>query len=212
MLHLQKAIEHARSSGDRSLVEQTTAKLQTMRLEDLGLKSFSIESSIPAGQLEKTLRPITDATDWRVALSHFAQLGPITGNLDYNRRLAEELAAQFPVSHLFPRTLLGGDGLPRFTATTESEKAEYHLARHEMQRLELNATLVLEALVHITHKHAIPPLYDLTEYFAKNPIISPELAAAIGRAFLRFWAGDAEGSVFTITPRIEVDRSRSCRQ
>jgi hypothetical protein len=203
-MHFKKAIEHARSSGDRSLVERATARLQSVRLEDLGLTPFSIEISLPPGQLEETLRPITEADDWRIALIRFARLGPITGNLEYNRRLTEELTEQFPISHLFPRVLLGGDGLPRFTPTTEDEKSEYHLARHEVQLLQLNATLVLEALVRVIHKHEIPPLHDLTEHFARNPVIPSELAAAIGRAFLRFWSGDAEGAVFAITPRIEA--------
>lgn len=203
-VHLQKAIEHARSSGDRSLIERATARLQSVRLEDLGLTSFSVEMALPHGQLEQMLRPITDADDWRVALMHFVKLGPITGSLDYNRRLTDELTAQFPVSHMFPHTKLGGDNLPRFTVTTDDELREYHLVTHEIQSLQLHATVVLEALVRVIHKHEIPPLHELTEHFAKNPIVPPELAAAIGRAFLRFWAGDAEGAVFTITPRIEA--------
>jgi hypothetical protein len=50
----------------------------------------------------------------------------------------------------------------------------------------------------------MPSLEELTRHFAANTAVPPDLAAAIGRSFLRFWAGDAEGSAFTITPQIEA--------
>lgn len=110
----------------------------------------------------------------------------------------------FPFSSLFPRTQMGGDNLPRFTATTDEENFEYRLVKNESLFLQLQAPVVLEGLIRIIASRPIPSLEELTRHFAANPAVPPHLAAAIGRSFLRFWAGDAEGSAFTITPQIEA--------
>lgn len=57
VMHFQTAVEHARASGDRALVERATAKLQTMRLARLGFTSFSVETALPRGELERMLLP-----------------------------------------------------------------------------------------------------------------------------------------------------------
>jgi hypothetical protein len=202
--HFQTAVEHARASGDRGLVERATAKLQTMRLESLGFNTFSVETAHPLGKLERILQPITDADDWRTALIYFARLGPFTGDVDRNRRFRDELAQEFVFSRLFPPMQLGGDNLPRFTATTEAEQDEYHLVKHEIQSLQLYGPVVLEALVRVMAKHPIPTAPEIAEHFCANPIVPPRMSMAIGRAFVRFWAGDVEAAAFTITPRIEA--------
>lgn len=147
---------------------------------------------------------LTDADDWRVALTHFAQLGPFTGDVERNRQFRDDLAQRSVFSRLFPPVQMGGDNLPRFTATTEEEQDEYHLVKHELQSLQLFGTVVLEALVRVVARHPIPSVAELTEHFCSNTVIPPQLGAAISRAFARFWAGDVEGAAFTITPRIEA--------
>lgn len=110
----------------------------------------------------------------------------------------------FPLSRLLLPAQLGGDNLPRFTATTDEDIFEYRLVKNESLFLQLQAPVVLEALTRIIASRPIPSLEELTRHFAGNPVVPPDLAAAIGRSFLRFWAGDAEGSAFTVTPQIEA--------
>ncbi|WP_253851507.1 DUF4209 domain-containing protein [Actinosynnema pretiosum] len=204
VMYLQQAVEHARAAGDRELVERATVRLQSMRLQSMGFATFSAEVARPTGRLERMLRPITDAADWRDALKHFAILGPPTGDVQWNQRNRAEAARQFVFSQLFDPVLLGSDHLPRFKATTPEERTEYHLVRHELHNLQMYSPVVLEALVRVIARHPIPTVDELTEHFCANPVIPLELGAGIGRAFARFWAGDSEGAAFTITPRIEA--------
>lgn len=202
--YLQTAVEHARTSGDRELVERATVKLQAMRLETLGLTTFSVETARPRGELERMLRPITDADDWREALVRFARFGPATGDLERNRQLRDELSREFVLSQLFPPMQLGGDNLPRFQASSPEEQDEYRLVQHELHHMQLFSPVLLEALVRVIARHPIPSVAELTDHFCVNSVIPYHLGAGIGRAFARFWAGDTEGAAFTITPRIEA--------
>ncbi|GLZ37863.1 DUF4209 domain-containing protein [Actinokineospora sp. NBRC 105648] len=202
--YLQKAVEHARASGQKALIERTTATFQDIRLESLGLTSFSVSTTLPQGGLERMLKPITEADDWQTALLHFANLGPFTGDVADNRQRRDELAREFVFSRLFPPMQLGGDNLPRFKATSVEEQDEYHLVKQELHSLQLYATVALEALIRVIARHPLPAVDELARHFASNPIIPPGLARAVARAFLRFWVGDAEAAAFTITPRIEA--------
>ncbi|MGH8349552.1 MAG: hypothetical protein ACRES5_23780, partial [Pseudomonas sp.] len=160
--------------------------------------------SLPRPQLDQLIRPIIDAPTWQEAPREFAHLGPATGDADDNRQAARQQEQDFPLSRLFPPTQPGGDNLPRFTATTDEEIFEYRLVKNESLFLQLQAPIVLEALARIIASCPIPSLEELTRHFATNSAVPTDLAAAIGRSFLRFWAGDAEGSAFTITPQIEA--------
>ena len=203
-VHLQRAVKHARASGDSQLLERTTAKLQELRLDDLGLTRITVGMSLPRPHLDQMIRSVIDAPTWQEALREFARLGPVTGDADANRRAARQQEQDFPLSRLFPPAQLGGDNLPRFSATTDEEIFEHRLVKNELLFLQLHAPVVLEGLMRIIASRPIPSLEELSQHFATNPTIPPDLAAAIARSFLRFWAGDAEGAVCTATPLIEA--------
>jgi hypothetical protein len=159
--------------------------------------------ALPAAEIERWLQPITDAETWQVALAEFARFGPITGDVDDNRQQRDRLEGEFPLSQLLPPVQIGGDGLPRYKPGSEEDRRDYQLVKIEIRHLQLCSVIVLEALNRVVRK-GLPSLTELTEYFSANPTVPPGLAAAIGRAFLRFWAGDYEGAAFTITPRLEA--------
>jgi len=202
-LHLKKAATYARSSGDPALLERAAARLQETRLEDLGLRSFGFELSQPLAILDTILGPVTNAPTWQEAMLRFGRSGPVSGQLDLNRRTVEEMGQQFVFTRLMPQVLLGGDGLPRFSAVSEEERAEYALSRHECLYINMYSHVVLEALIRIRHRYGLRTEDELADYFA-GPAVPPDLARAIARAYLRFWMGDAEGAAFTVTPRIEA--------
>lgn len=203
VMHLLKAVEHARSSGDKALLERATAKLQAIRRADIRMQTFSSSVALPASEIERWLQPISDAETWQVALTEFAGLGPGTGDVERNRQMRDQAERDFPLSQLLPPVQLGGDGLPRYRPGDEEDKRDYHLVKIEVRQLQLYSTIVHEALTRVVNKE-LPSLEELIEFFATKVTISRNLAAAIGRAFLRFWAGDSEGAAFTIVPRIEA--------
>ena len=203
VMHFQKAVEHARSSGDRALLERATARMQAVRHDEMQMQSFSVEMGLHVGEIERWLQPITDAEGWQIALAEFARFGPFTGDVDHNRQLRDQVETDFPLSQLLPPVQLGGDGLPRYQPASEEDRRDYQLAKIEIRQLQLYSRVVLEALVRVANK-GLPSLEELVEHFTSNPTVPRDLASAMGRAFLRFWAGDAEGAAFTIVPRIEA--------
>jgi hypothetical protein len=203
-VHLQTAVRYARDSGDSVLAEQATARLQELRFADLGLTRLDFEIRRPRGAADAWLAPVVDADSWQEALAAFARFGPVSGPAEDNLRAVAENARRFPLGNLFPPVLLGGDGLPRFTATNEEQSAELALAQHEGLHININGGLVAEALVRIMERFGIPDEGELGAYFSRNPGVAPSLGAALARAFVRFWAGDVEGAAFTAVPRIEA--------
>ena len=203
-IYLQRAVQHARASDNPQLLERTTAKLQELRLDDLGLTHITVGMSLPRPHLDQLIRPVIDAPTWQEALREFAHLGPVTGDADANRQAVRQQKQDFPLSRFFPPIQLGSDNLPRFSARTDEELFEYALVKNESLFLQLRAPVILEGLARIIIDWPIPTLAELAQHFAVNPAVPPDLAAAIARSFLRFWAGDAEGAAFTITPKIEA--------
>jgi len=105
---------------------------------------------------------------------------------------------------LFPKQLLGADGLPRFAPQNDADKQEMALAEQESFRLQTYAPFIARALNEIAARHGLPSPESLREFFALNPLISDDLAGALARVLLRYWTGDYEGAAFTAAPRIET--------
>lgn len=201
---LQIALEHASRSGDKALRQEATSRLQEMTLEDLKLQGISTGMVLRGEDIARSVRSITESASWQDALDAFAVLGPPTGDVTENRRVVDEHAREFVLSKLFPVTQYGSDGLPRFSATTDDERAEYDLTQQETFHLQFQGHLVAEALLRFPAHHPLPTSEELTEHFARNPLVDRPLAAALARSFLRWWAGDHEGAGFTVAPRIEA--------
>ncbi len=201
---LQVAVEHANRSGDRALRQEATARLQKLTLEDLGLQGVEYGMVMRGEDIALAVRPVTDAPTWSDGLNAFATMPPPTGDADKNRQTVEEHAKQFVLSRLFPVTQFGSDGLPRWHAATDEDRREYDLAQHETFHLQFQRRIVAEALLRFPAHHSLPTEQELTAYFAQQRHVELPLAAALGRGFLRWWAGDYEGAAFTVAPRIEA--------
>jgi len=204
LLHLERGAQLARDYGFTDLVKQITAALQGIRPEDLGLQRMSTEVRIPREDMERYMDWFTDAEDWQEALRRFAGVEPPTGDVQANRRRADEMAEETPLQAFIPHTRLGSDGLPRFTATTEEEKAEWRLSEQETLNFQLRAPLVAEALRRIGEKWPHIPVEDLTRFLAQHPHVRDPVAASIARGLNHFFIGDHEAATYIVTPRIET--------
>jgi hypothetical protein len=200
--HLKRAVELATTSGVTSLRDVATRKLQEITLDDLQLQGLQTGLILRGEQIAAEVRPITAAPSWREALHAFAMMGPITGVYEKNLSSVRDQSQQF-ISHIIPRTTFGGDGLPRFTATSGEELEQYHLTSHETFILRMRCGVVTEGLLRIPKHHGYSTEEELAGHFAGNPIVPYPLALAIARSFLRWWQGDYEGAAFTAAPRVE---------
>jgi hypothetical protein len=201
--HLKTALERAEATGRSDLVRKAAAALQTIDRDQLGLASFSASIRQHDEQIETLLAPMTKSDSWQEGLAVFARFGPVSGQEERNREQVAENAKQFVLSQILPRELLGGDGLPRFHAVSDEERLEMELASLESQYMQSWAPLLAEALDGIRRRHGITSHADLTAFFADQPMVGEELAAAVARTLHRYWLADYEGAAFTAALRIE---------
>jgi hypothetical protein len=202
--HLKKALERATAFGRPDLIERAAAALQSVSKAKLGLMSISASTTLSDEEVEDLIAPITERSDWKESLLAFVVVyGPATGDVTRNREQAAEQAAQFVLATLFPKELIGSDGLPRFKPQTDEDRAEMALADQESYQLQTWSRLLAHALVGVARKHGTPSEEEVAEFFVTRPLIDGQLAAALARVLVRFWTGDYEGAAFTAAPRVE---------
>ena len=121
MRHLETAIKLARDYGLPALADAATAMMQAIRSEDLGLKPHAFRFTLPDDAMEGDLSAFTNAPSWEVSLWLPITSGPPTGDaaVTGNRPTG---GRRRPLYAAIPKTRMGGDGLPRFTASTEEQR------------------------------------------------------------------------------------------
>lgn len=202
-VRLQQALSLAEASGDPQLRQEAAAALQTVRREDLGLMSFSATSRLYEEEFEQQVTSCSAGDSWRASLVTFAKLPPLSGDTERNRDLIKGRQAEHPLGALFPTQLLGPDGLPTYTGTSEEDRFDVDLVGWETELIGQWAHIVAAALHEIPSRHELPNLQEISEFLAGWPAIGPSLAPALARALLRYWTGDAEGAAYSVLPRIE---------
>jgi hypothetical protein len=202
MAHLQTAVTAARNFGFRDLVDSITSEMQAIDVENLGLVRRSYSISIPEEALEEYLAQFTEAPGWQDAIVALCVYPP-SGDLIANREAAAEAARTAPLQAVLPHVRIGGDGLPRFTASTNAQKEEWQLAEQEMLRLNVQGGIIAETLDRIWKKWG-PLSQDDLATFLQGPHVGASLAHALARDLLRYFSGDAEGAAYSGAPRVEA--------
>jgi len=201
--NLTEAAVLARDFGFNDLVAQLTAQLQQAKLEDQGLKEHKVTVSIDAAKTETYVQVFLNQPSWREALLLLIANAPLTGELEKNRANAEAMVQNAPFAAKLSTTLTGADGLPRFTAATDEDKAELRLILCELSQLQVLGHFVTEILNRIGAKWAPIPTDDLAAFFAEADHVSPPVAATLARVFNHYFQGDFEAACYIGAPQIE---------
>jgi hypothetical protein len=101
------------------------------------------------------------------------------------------------------RVLVGGDGLPRFTASSDDERNELALVGSEMLRASISSLLLKQALERIWEKWGPISEDELAGFLGEHEHVQDSTARGLARDFRRYFSGDFEGCAFCITPRTE---------
>lgn len=202
-VRLQQALGLAEASGDRQLRQEAAATLQTVRREDLGLLSFNATSRRYEEEFELQVSSCSAGDSWQASLITFATLPPLSGDTERNRDLIRRRQAEHPLGALFPTQLVGPDGLPAYTGTSEEDRFDVDLVRWETDLIQQWLSILTTALHEIPRRHGLPDLQDISVFLAEWPAIDASLAPVLARVLLRYWAGDSEGAAYTVLPRIE---------
>jgi uncharacterized protein DUF4209 len=201
---LQEAASLAVDFGVADLREEAIARLQAIGIDDLDLVETRVEVPIPREEVERYLASFSEQETWEDALLLVLAHGPPSGVTPANREQAEKLARETPLLSVVSHMEVGGDGLPRFTATTEDEIRKHRLVRYEMQRAQLTAIFLPEAFERIWGKWGPIDEEALAAFLGINDHVAPELAAALARDFLRFFSDDHEGACYSTAPHVEA--------
>jgi hypothetical protein len=202
--HLQQAIIIARSRGLPDLVRLATADLQRIPVKDLGLKTMSSSVRIPRDQLERFLDGFTMSPDWRDGLRFFLSTSCPTGDLGGLRQEARDIAKVAILSSHISRTILGADGLPRWTAASDEDREAERIASIARIRAENQGRVLAEGLSRIAECYGDPAEQDIAVFLSANGQMDQPLTLSLARALRYFWSGDHEACVHVIVPRIEA--------
>jgi hypothetical protein len=203
-MHLQGAIKIARDRGITDLARQATAELQAIPVKDLGLKRSSSTIRVPRDQIERFLEEFTASPHWRDGLSFFLRTDCPLGKLETLRQQERDIAKVTVFSNAVTRTILGADGIPRWTATSEEDRQAERLATHARVRAEIEGRVLAEGLQRMADRYGTPPESELAAFLSSNGQTDQALALSLARGFRHFWSGDYEACVHVVVPKIEA--------
>ncbi len=205
MKNLETAIKLARDYGLPGLADTATSRLQAAAgSEDLGLKAHTSRFTLPDHEVEAYFSQFTDAPSWQDAVETLIAGDPPAGSACVNRDLAAEAAADAVFYALIPKTRLGGDHLPRFTASTDEQRQEWLVAEVEIFRINMMSGLIAEALRRVWSTWGPISESELAAYLGQRTHVPGPLAAVLARGFIRHFTGDFEGAAYAVTPKIEA--------
>jgi hypothetical protein len=204
MKNLETAIKLARDYGLPALADAATARLQALGSEDLGLKTHTARFTLPDQVAEAYFSAFTNAPSWEVSLGLLIAGDPPTGNVSVNREQAAQAATDAPLYAIISKTRLGGDHLPRFTASTDEQRSEWLLAECEIFRLNVQSRLIAEVLRRVWSKWGPIGQSELAAYLGQHTHVPEPLADLLARGFIRHFTGDFEAAAYTVTPKIEA--------
>ena len=202
--HLQNAINISRARGLTELARQATARLQAIPVKDLGLKRSSSSIRVPRDQIERFLDGFTAGTDWRDGLSFFIRTDCPLGDLTRLRQEEQDIAKVAVFSSLISRTILGADGLARWTASSDDDRQAERLATYARIRAENQGRILAEGLQQMAGRYGAPAESDLAIFLSRNGQTDQPLALSLARGFRHYWARDYEASVHVVVPKIET--------
>jgi Domain of unknown function (DUF4209) len=202
--HLQNAINISRARGLTDLARQATAQLQAIPVKDLGLKRSSSSIRVPRDQVERFLDGFTASIDWRDGLGFFIRTGCPLGELARLRQEERDIAKVTVFGSLVARTILGADGLPRWTATSADDRQAARLATCARIRAENQGHILAEGLQRMARRYGTPGESDLATFLSRNGQTDQSLALTLARGLRHYWAGDYEASVHVVVPKIEA--------
>jgi hypothetical protein len=121
-VHLQHALQLARTHGLSPEANDTIAELQRMTVDDLDLKATSTEIKLPTEETNRFLAHLATLPRLTDALTEFGVYGPPIGEPQATAEFFRDLAQQVPTKRLFPRQVIG----PYSSVVWEASTPESH--------------------------------------------------------------------------------------
>ena len=194
----ERAATLARDRGLPLLAEEAVAAMQRSPKPELA--RFGTEINLDETQIELHIESMI-GEDWWESVQLLLSQGPPSGNLDSNLQSAEGMAKASALLTLTPTTILGADGLPRYTASTDEQKADHRLTQVEQHAMQILGRIHVSALFRVVERFE-PSVDDIAERF-RSVGRDEETSSAIAQVIQRLRTDDYTGVVFVSLPLIE---------
>jgi hypothetical protein len=202
-LHLQRALEVAKTHGLSDLLDEIRVELRNMTPEDFDLKSVSVDIPVP-DELDSFLDQLVGQDSWDRALVRLIHGGPPGGEPEHLDKHIADLRQAAPLQFLVTRVVLSADETTAIFRATD-EESHQRLARSEQraQRAKLMGAMVIgPALMRIPEKYGPIESQRLAEFFTSD-MIDAATAERIAAAVELLWAGKPDEAAHLIVPRLE---------
>ncbi len=200
---LRKGLEVAQVAGLRPEINSIREQLQSVRHSDLDLKELSYEVDVDRGRVDRALDLIVGDDSFSEFPSRLAiNFGPPAGLVDENRRLIRELMQEFPLSFLFPKTMLGPEDTRLRHVAGDDQHAAVEIIEQEARSIGWFAHLAAEALDRAFTKYGLPDTTSLAEFF-ESEFVDSAAARRFARAVELHSQGDFDSTAHVIAPRLE---------
>lgn len=202
MHHLEAATKAARARGLPDLVRRAASEMQRIKPSELGLQRFTASGSLPRFVPESWLRQFTRSSDWRDGVEWFLAGPPPSGDIE--RLRDHERQSRGGLRRLFASTVLGNDGLPRATTSSEEDQVAHEMSFTARIGAENLGWMMADGLQRLADHYGVPGEDDLIEVFTRLGGQDARLARSLAKAFRHFWAGDYEACVHVAAPKFEA--------
>lgn len=202
--HLEQALEIAVAEGvGPEEIDRLRVQLQTKPVRDSDLAVIAVDMGISADLLNQLLEDILAGdtpSQWLIRLGAYC---PVQEDRSAVEEFVRTLIQQNAFEFLASTSVLNADGLPTKFLSTDEEKFEFQVKRHD-ERIMLMWGYFMDVALQQALKHEQRLTAAHLVDFLSRSFFGADLAAGIGRAFDHYAAGRFEEALFCCLPRIEA--------
>ena len=211
VIHLEHALDLARTHGLADLVQEIRRELQNIPAEALDLKAVSAEVEMTAAEVE-AFRAAFRAGTWEDAMRRFGAQGPPGGEPADLEEHVDRVMRDYPLQFLFTKAIVGPDRATAiFRATGQDSHRRLAISQHRAESARFWGIFAAEVRDIVREHHGVPNHQALALFFTTS-LIDVEVADRIARAVELHWSGDYDESTHLLTPRLETVLREAARR
>lgn len=200
---LYDALHLAERSGIGGLRRDVASRLQRAGQSEFQMMHMRTVTREYEEAVTEAAEAMIDGQTLAASLIRWASYGPPTGDAARNREAMRQCLEGAVFWHLMPTVLTGPDNLPIYRGRTEAERFDVEVVKYEALVLAHHEPIMTSALRMVVDRYGIPDQASLMGFFETWPGLDRTSARMAANALVRFWAGDFDGTLYTLMPQIE---------
>ncbi len=201
--NLRRALELATTFGLRDVEVEVRRELQTIPVDELGLKPIGTTVEVPREELDSIIDALVGDDDFVSALRRIGSYGPPSGDPDRHAALLDELRQAAPLTFLLSHHVIGPEGATVRELTTDDDKSSEQISRQEsISSMLTAAAIIAPSLDRAAAKYGVPDVVVIAGAL-QSQLIDEPTSQAMGEAIRRHLLGEHDAAAHQLVPRIE---------